>query len=113
MPLLGLKLHSYRALFCVAPEDPESQNFAEEHPCLGDQDHRWGKDRLGRKVPGPPASAPSVVAGQAEQMPTTSHLQVSTGLPRVTARHLRGRPQRLRVESEGWCLEANPGDPEN
>ena len=76
-------------------EDPELQDFAEEHPRLGDQDHwrgrmGWGGRSQAHLQPGPPASAPSVVAGQAEQMPTTFHLQVSTGLPRVTASSLAG-----------------------
>lgn len=76
-------------------EDPELQNFAEERPCLGDQDHRWGRTGWGGRSqahlqPGPPASAPSVAAGQAELMPTMSHLQVLTGLPRVTASSLAG-----------------------
>ena len=39
------------------PEDPESQNFAEERPCLGDQDHRWGRT-AGEEGPRPTCQCP-------------------------------------------------------
>ena len=53
------------------------------------------------------------VKGTHNSRNTADTSQVSTGRPRVTASSLAGLTTTPPSGVRGWCLEANPGDPEN